>query len=274
MRHSITLPVTLPSGRVRVVRRLLSWAGDNTKLSKSDKAGAGYTSVGLSLAPHRLSGYNVCRFATAGCAAGCVNTSGMAQVFPSIIEARIAKTIALFKHHDEFLARLEWEIGLALRRAEAQQLRLAVRLNVFSDLPWEQIRPDLFRRYRRVRFYDYTKDLERALNPARPRNYHLTFSRSESNEADCRAVLRAGGNVAVVFDRESEGDLPRRWHGYPVFNGDQNDLRFLDPRGVVIGLYAKGRGRHDTTGFVVRTRVTHTHNGRVPIRTPLPLLAA
>jgi hypothetical protein len=36
----------------------------------------------------------------------------------------------------------------------------------------------------------------------------------------------------------------------PVFNGDESDLRFLDPKGSVIGLYAKGKAKKDTTGFV------------------------
>jgi hypothetical protein len=34
-------------------------------------------------------------------------------------------------------------------------------------------------------------------------------------------------------------------------NGDENDLRFLDPKGVVVGLTAKGKAKSDTSGFVV-----------------------
>jgi hypothetical protein len=36
----------------------------------------------------------------------------------------------------------------------------------------------------------------------------------------------------------------------PVFNGDESDLRFLDPKGSIIGLYAKGKAKKDNTGFV------------------------
>jgi hypothetical protein len=36
----------------------------------------------------------------------------------------------------------------------------------------------------------------------------------------------------------------------PVFNGDESDLRFLDPKGVIVGLYAKGKAKKDTSGFV------------------------
>jgi hypothetical protein len=35
-----------------------------------------------------------------------------------------------------------------------------------------------------------------------------------------------------------------------VFNGDESDLRFLDPQGVIVGLYAKGKAKKDTSGFV------------------------
>ena len=51
----------------------------------------------------------------------------------------------------------------------------------------------------------------------------------------------------MVFRNE----LPTHWNGFPVINGDENDLRFLDPKGVVVGLKAKGKAKTDTTGFVV-----------------------
>jgi hypothetical protein len=39
--------------------------------------------------------------------------------------------------------------------------------------------------------------------------------------------------------------------GRPVINGDADDLRFLDPVGVFVGLKAKGLAKKDTTGFVI-----------------------
>jgi len=44
--------------------------------------------------------------------------------------------------------------------------------------------------------------------------------------------------------------MPETYEGTPVFNGDDSDLRFLDPKGVVVGLYAKGKAKKDTSGFV------------------------
>jgi hypothetical protein len=34
-------------------------------------------------------------------------------------------------------------------------------------------------------------------------------------------------------------------------DGDDSDIRHLDPHGVVVALYAKGKAKKDMTGFVV-----------------------
>ena len=84
------------------------------------------------------------------------------------------------------------------------------------------------------------------LNGELPSNYHLTFSRSESNQKLVEMVLEMGGNVAVVF----RDQLPKTWKGFEVVNGDENDLRFLDKQGVIVGLIEKGLAKKDSTGFV------------------------
>ena len=123
------------------------------------------------------------------------------------------------------------------------------RLNVVSDVAFELEQPSLFARFPGVQFMDYTKDVRRVLNPARPRHYHLTFSHSERNERDCLRVLKTGGNVAMVFRKPP---FPRLFWGYPVIDGDANDLRFLDRSASIVGLRAKGKGAHeDWTGFVL-----------------------
>lgn len=81
----------------------------------------------------------------------------------------------------------------------------------FSDVPFQRECPALFTRFPSVQFMDYTKGVLRVLNPERPHNYHLTFSRSERNESDCRRVFEAGGNVAVVFRKPP---FPRTFWGY------------------------------------------------------------
>jgi hypothetical protein len=62
--------------------------------------------------------------------------------------------------------------------------------------------------------------------------------------------MAQGYNVAVVFGIKKTLPMPATYNGTTVFNGDESDLRFLDPKGVVVGLYAKGKAKKDTTGFV------------------------
>ena len=80
-----------------------------------------------------------------------------------------------------------------------------------------------------------------------PKNYHLTYSLNEDNEQQAVDILQRGGNISAVFRNKK---LPKRFLNYKVFNGDKSDLRFNDPKNVIIGLYAKGRALKDQTGFV------------------------
>jgi len=178
--------------------------------------------------------------------------------------ARIAKTRMLRLYKEKFINQLRLELTANLRRASKNGLKLAVRLNVISDVMWEREFPTLLNEFSSVQVYDYTKHYERMLRFLRgelPQNLHLTFSRSETNENQCLDVLYKGGNVTVVFNvkywHEKLQPLPKTWNGYTVVDGDLNDARFLDPRakkgkpGYVIGLRAKGRAKKDTSGFVV-----------------------
>ena len=100
-----------------------------------------------------------------------------------------------------------------------------------------------------VQFYDYTK-LPKPELRIRP-NYALTFSYSGHNLPDAPDALAHGVNVAVVFAVRKGFELPETWNGYRVIDGDLHDLRFLDPKGVVVGLRAKGRAKKQTSAFVV-----------------------
>lgn len=228
----------------------------NPKTAKGE--GHGYLTAILHLAPANLAGVgNVCPWASKGCTASCLNTAGRGGIIPrgettnAIQEARKRKTRAFFGDRAAFLEQLDREIQNHARNAARHGLRAAVRLNGTSDLRWEKLAPWLFEYNPDVQFYDYTKGALRCTAAALaelPANYHLTFSRSESNEDAALQKLATGGaNVAVVF----AGRLPTEWRGFEVVNGDETDLRFLDPKGVVVGLLAKGRARRDTSGFVV-----------------------
>jgi hypothetical protein len=99
-----------------------------------------------------------------------------------------------------------------------------------------------------VTFYDYTKILGRKITAIN--NYSLTFSAADGNDNDVTKAIVQGYNIATVFGIKKTLPMPEAYNGLPVFNGDESDLRFLDPKGVVVGLYAKGKAKKDTSGFV------------------------
>jgi hypothetical protein len=147
---------------------------------------------------------------------------------------------------------LHKNIQKLVKRAAKLGLIPAVRINGTSDLP--QLALQLATDYPDVQFYDYSK-IPRPYDRVR-HNYHLTFSLSENNLSNALDALAHGINVAVVFNVKRGHDLPTRWHGYSVIDGDMHDLRFLDknPRDsaapVIAGLRAKGQAKRDTSGFV------------------------
>jgi hypothetical protein len=224
--------------------KLLS--SSNAKLQKSHKKG--FLSLGLSLSPFTLSGKNFCSHASAGCAASCLNTSGMGR-FSNVQAGRLKKSRLFIENRGEFLRLLNKELVLLNLKAAAGA-KISVRLNVLSDLPWENLID--MNDFPYIAFMDYTKNpkrMERFIKGELPDNYHLTFSRSESNDFVAQSISASGGNVAVVFDQ-----LPETFYGVRVVDGDETDLRFLDPRPCVVGLIAKGKAKQDDSGFVVKTK--------------------
>jgi len=222
----------------------------NAKTRKGEKKG--WTTFGIHLAPASLSGFNVCDSSSAGCRAACLNTAGMG-IYSNVQRARIAKTKLFFKDKPLFMSMLWKEIAAGIKKAAKKGTKPCFRLNLTSDLPWEKIRFDgqsVMDAFPNVQFYDYCKSPERMtkfINGEMPTNYHLTFSRSETNGDVALAMLKSGGNVAMVFRKS----LPASYYGHEVINGDETDLRFLDGSGKVIGLKEKGLAKKDATGFVL-----------------------
>lgn len=225
--------------------KLLS--ANNTKIKKGEKLG--WKTLGLSLAPANLSGKQLCPHRSKGCELACLNTAGMGA-FSNVQEARIKKSKFLIEQRDAFLAALNKEIANAERTATRRNGKLAIRLNVLSDLPWQNLID--MNKFSGVQFYDYTPNPQRMIQFLRgelPPNYHLTFSRKENNQAVVELIANMGGNVAVVFDK-----LPDTYLGKRVIDGDDTDLRFLDDKNVIVGLKAKGKGKKDDSGFVVKVK--------------------
>lgn len=227
--------------------KLLSLGKSVTKINKSDKAGKGYLSAIMYLAPYTLSGVNLCPKASPGCVKSCLFTSGLAGIYPRINIFRIAKSKFYLKEFDKFKVQLIKEVEAFIRYCEKRKQKPCIRLNGTSDIVWEKKMPELFTLFPQVQWYDYTKIIKRLEKPL-PKNYHLTFSRSEKNEQESKKALSLGFNTTVVFEKT----LPKTYWGYKVIDGDKTDLRFLDKGPVIIGLKAKGKAKKDDTGFVVR----------------------
>ena len=233
-----------------MIKTTLLTAG-NAKIVKGEALG--FMTKGIHLAPANLSGYEVCQWRSKGCTFACLNTAGRGQM-NSVQDSRIAKTKLFFEQKLAFMEKLGREITSGIKSAKKKAMTAVFRPNLTSDLTWENIEDEqgltLMQKFPETQFYDYTKSFERMkafLNGELPSNYHLTFSRSETNEKIAKLVLSMGGNVAIVF----RGQLPKTWEGFEVINGDENDLRFLDKKGgYVVGLIEKGLAKKDETGFV------------------------
>lgn len=224
----------------------------NPKLLKGNAAG--WLTTGIHFAPGKISGKNLCPGATLGCLLSCLYTAGHGSFTVTQI-SRIARTLYFLRHQKQFLEQLERELLAFFRLAKRHGLNPAVRLNLTSDLPWESIKTasgeSIPEKFGHIQFYDYTKvagRMSRFLIGDFPGNYHLTFSRAETAESERLALsfLASGGNVAAVFRQ-----LPQAWNGFPVLDGDADDLTFLRPAGTVYGLKAKGAAKHDKSGFVI-----------------------
>lgn len=208
----------------------------------------GYKTGIMYLAPANESGViNVCPSASLGCMAMCLNTAGRGQM-SMVQEVRRSRTIFLKTNPKDFRTILRNEVAAVIKSARRANMIPAIRVNGTSDMP--SLVTPLAEEFSDVQFYDYTK-LPRPWTRVKP-NYDITFSRSETNERDCLDALANGINVAVVFSTKKNEALPDEYLGHEVINGDEHDLRFLDKKGVIVGLTAKGRAKKDTSGFVVR----------------------
>jgi hypothetical protein len=229
----------------------------NRKTIKGEKKG--YKTFVMYLAPNRLNdkGINLCPMATKGCIKSCLNRSGNGLMFPKVQLARIRRSNEFINDRPYFLNKLFYEIKSAILLSEFEDLEPVFRLNGTSDIQWENIKifdnKNIFELFPNVTFYDYTKIVNR-FNKKLPSNYHLTFSYSGESDyykgdIDNLSIklLNSGINVSVVFRK----NLPETFLGYPVVNGDIDDLRFTNKTGVIIGLTAKGVGKTDDSGFVI-----------------------
>lgn len=200
----------------------------------------GYLTGILYLLPNKT----LCPCCSPGCRKACLVSAGHGQM-SSVSKARKRKTQMFLKNRDAFIRYLLADIQELVDKADLARLKPCVRINGTSDIPIEEELSVALDTFPDVQFYDYTKDWNRV---ATRKNYHLTYSRSEKTRfGDIVEMVHNNNNVAVVFE-----EVPDEWFGMEVIKGDETDLRFLDKKGCIVGLKAKGKAKKDTTGFVVR----------------------
>lgn len=209
--------------------------GSNYKLQKSGKVDV--RTIGLTLAPATDSipygGVNTCPKA-GQCKDACLKFSGH-NVIPYNGLVKIARTVAMHKHNAAFKAQCEKELSAHIKFCESKGIIPAFRPNMMSDVI--KLSRHFARKFPSLRVYDYTKIPGSIGHKSNPSNLHLTLSRDENNESKALDLLASGHNVAVVFASDS---LPSTWQGFPVIDGDEHDVRFLDAPGSVVGLRLKG----------------------------------
>lgn len=226
----------------------------STKMRLSEKNGV--ITYCIYLAPADMSGYNVCPCSTF-CRKFCLNGSGhnKADILVRGEESRInigriKRTRLFFENNNLFMRLLIHEIIKTRKYAEKKNLGFAVRLNGTSDLSPEQFvynGKNILEIFPDVQFYDYTKVYSRLPLIAKYKNYDLTFSYNGHNELSCKRFLEAGGKVAVVFANQEM--LPMKFMGYPVWDANAYDMRYMDPPKHIMGLhYHKTAANYDKNG--------------------------
>jgi len=235
--------------------------GTNAKTVKGD--GSEYLTAILYMTPYKImidgKSFNSCAMAKqASCIDACLYTAGRGQM-SNVQTARQRKAEWFYKDRVGFMKQLYEDIKKFQTYCHKRNIQPCVRLNGTTDIRWELIKIgayNIFDWFPEVQFYDYTKIANRKCKDIP--NYHLTWSYSNANPEYAKLLdkaLEQGMNAAVVFRSKDFGAYAARysvrWKDYPVIDGDQDDLRFLDPRGGhIVALYAKGKAKKDTSGFV------------------------
>ena len=231
------------------VKNLLSKGSTNSKTAKNS-----IKTFILYLAPHNLNnkGLTLCKDASKGCIASCLYSAGRGK-FSNVQNSRINKANYFVTDKKVFLIQLLKEIKREIKKASDKDEKIAFRLNGTSDIDFlyllnKNLDFDIeLLNYDKVYFYDYTKSIARAKRYKDFRNYTLTFSKSETNDKEVKEALNLGINVAAVF----KDNLPQKYKGTKVIDGDFSDLEMIKHKNIILGLKAKGDAKKDTTGFVI-----------------------
>lgn len=203
----------------------------------------------LYLSPANTSGFEVCAGRTKECTIACLHESGLNRIDQKqnkINKSRIAKTKLFFQERDYFMGWMIDEIESVRNKAKKLGYNFSVRLNNTSDLSPEIFTlgdRNILEIFEDCQFYEYSKIYRRIALTKKYKNYDLTFSYSGNNIDECQRALNVDNTrVAVVFRNE----LPETFMDHEVINGDEYDMRYHDPKNVIVGLkFKKVRNKID-----------------------------
>lgn len=222
---------------------------NNAKTIKGEKLGYKSYILYMSSFKDNSKGINLCSHASKGCSDSCLVGSGMGGIYTTVQNGRRNKAEWFLENRNEFLNTLVKEITNAIKLNKDKAIPV-FRLNGTTDITWEKFKikdnKNIFELFPDTQFYDYTKNYKR-FEKELPKNYQLTFSRSEINHNKAMELLIRGFNVAMVFNK-----LPNTFEGFKVINADLDDLRFLDEKNVICGLKYKkmtGKGANNKKAF-------------------------
>jgi len=227
-------------------KRILGTA--STKTIKGEKIG--FLTGIVYLVPDN----KICSMAkTAGCMSACLKSAGRGA-FNSVQAARQSKTDYFYNHHKAYLLSMAADVWSLRNTAKNKGLKLIVRPNGTSDILYENLEimegKNIFQLFPDVQFYDYTKHPCRNLEGKTAGNYDLTYSYSgiTPHNVTIKGILNSSNSrVAVVFDKLE--NIPSTFRGWTVIDGDNTDVRHIEPKTVVVALYAKGKAVKDLSGF-------------------------
>jgi len=247
--------------------KLLSINSDSKTIKGLEQ---GYLTGVTYLAPAKISGFEVCGNSSQACRDACLYTAGRGA-FSNVQNARINRTKFFFNDRENFMFQLVKEISALKAKAKKLNLIPAIRLNGTSDINWIKVKANdgkgpkinIFEMFPFTQFYDYTKNFNMLAQSEKIKNYHLTFSYSGENKAECLNALKKGFNISVVFKGKflpalfdkrvfkSTNDWRKPQYKTTIINGDLSDLRFLDKGPVIVGLLAKGKARKQDSSFII-----------------------
>ena len=216
--------------------KLLDTNGSNTKLRKNNKD-INIRVAGLSLYPVST---RICPMQDiAQCKAPCLSDSGVAKVYKSVNNSRKAKTDFYLNDPKNFIIQLKNELTNFEKLCKKQQVIPYVRLNVISDIQWElKANGCIPQSFLGIQFYDYTKIAKRLGKT--PSNYELMFSYSNAPgyQQSVRKAFKTDVPISVVFF----GNMPNRFMGKEVVDGDSSDIVNLTYKNKIVGLKYKSVG--------------------------------